>query len=478
MDRFLQATLFSWIMSATALSQSVAWTVQEQWGAGTTQATKIVPVGSGHLMISGGYGASANNGCGGMYISKYDTQGNRIWSDSLNYSKFWAGPAIAPNGSSYHFLYKYPDFFIRKYSSAGLKLLDVPLSNRSIEGSDLTYGHDGYLYLTGNIQDSAQIGQTIYKSGGYITKLDTTGQVVWTRSVKLINNTYFTDFSNAMRVKYFNGNIFVLGALKGSASIGSTYLNGYSSYFLKMDSAGTVINAFMLPTICEDMQIDNDGNLYFKGEFGGSATFGQITITQTTSDYFSYCVAKFNGNSWVWAKELPGIGRGALTVNEKKEVFCLGNSTINNWNKVYNISRLDSSGNFTWSYTSNPSPTPQYYSATNISANDYDIFVIGQSVHAFLTKFSNTVNAINENTGNCGVIRIYPNPTSNAIDIFCTPSKNSTIYITDIQGKTLLGPKHPYNGKLSIDLSSLPPGEYQVNIIDKGSRQCKILLKQ
>lgn len=480
MSRFLQTAVLLIIILGTnkARSQSFLWTVPEQWGVGTTIPNKVVQAGSGHLMISGGYGASKNDGCGGMYISKYDSQGNRMWSDSLNYGKNWAGPAVSPNGSSYHFIYKYPSFFIRKYSNAGVKLFDVPISNRAIEGSDLIYAPDGYLYLTGCIHDSAQIGQNTLSSGGYISKLDTTGQIIWTRHVKLNNNTNYTDVAKAMRVKYFNGNLFVLGALKGDVSVGSFNLNGYSSYYLKLDSAGTVINASELPVMCEDMEMDEDGGLYFKGEFAGSATFGQTTVTQTTSDYFSYCVAKYDGNNWLWAKELPGIGRGALSVNADKEVYCLGNSSINNWNKIYNMSRLDSTGNFTWSYTSNPTSNPQDQFATNILANNKDIYVIGQSVHGFLTKFSSTTTSIKEGVENSTIISVYPNPSSDVFNISLPEDfKNSKIYITDIQGRTVMMIDNGSKDKFSIDLSSLPAAEYILNIVANGNKYSKSVLR-
>ena len=77
--------------------------------------------------------------------------------------------------------------------------------------------------------------------------------------------------------------------------------------------------------------------------------------------------------------------------------------------------------------------------------------------------YSNVVRLSNENSNSD--IRIYPNPVVNDLQVDMADYANKTIIITDVMGKKVLAKKLT-NTHSVFSISNLPPGTYQVNVVE------------
>lgn len=115
------------------------------------------------------------------------------------------------------------------------------------------------------------------------------------------------------------GNTYVIGTFEGRLTLGTTVLvsSGPNSeaFVAKLDVLGNYVWA----THCggttgwtegADLELDPSGNLVVTGTFtGATATFGNITLTNTPTPTWQVYVAKLSpGGQWLWAMQAGGAG--------------------------------------------------------------------------------------------------------------------------------------------------------------------------
>ncbi|MBE9227779.1 SBBP repeat-containing protein [Phormidium sp. LEGE 05292] len=118
-----------------------------------------------------------------------------------------------------------------------------------------------------------------------MTKLDSSGNVTWTKSLAGPGYGIASDSS---------GNLYVTGGFTGAKTFGSVTLTSQGSadiYVAKLDSSGNITEAIDLGGSGNDngrgIATDSSGNVYVTGAFNGSASFGtKLLNSQGGQDSF------------------------------------------------------------------------------------------------------------------------------------------------------------------------------------------------
>jgi hypothetical protein len=164
-----------------------------------------------------------------------------------------------------------------------------------------------------------------------------------------------------------SGNSYVTGIFRGTASFGTTNLTSSGStdiFIAKYDASGNVLWAKQAGGTDIDagknIAVDSSGNSYITGEFLGSATFHNTTLTSNGN--YDVLIAKYDpSGNLLWVKQSGGtgleVGRG-IAVDGSGNCFVTGyfngsaifDSTTFTSSGAYDvfIAKYDAAGNFQW----------------------------------------------------------------------------------------------------------------------------------
>jgi hypothetical protein len=193
------------------------------------------------------------------------------------------------------------------------------------KGNSVCTDKFGNIYVAGYFADTSIIfgsitlpftnGQAQY-SNLFLVKYDEWGNVLWAKKAGGGQLTYNRAESVAVDD---SGNVFITGAFADTVVFGSTQLIFNSSlgqhlFLAKYNSSGNVLWAKQMGGSAQDVvhsvATDAFGNSYVTGAFYASptATFGNITLTNSSNDWNMF-IAKYdpNGNV-IWAKNAGGWG--------------------------------------------------------------------------------------------------------------------------------------------------------------------------
>jgi hypothetical protein len=209
--------------------------------------------------------------------------------------------------------------FIAKYNTEGEALwakkgevTGTITPTTSISYISIYVDSSGNLYSTGwssgnSTTFDGNIVSGTNQQGGYIftVKYNTEGNVVWARNMGNGGARPFNNYVDNLDNVYISGELKHFTAKFGSYSFTSS---GDSDIFIvKYDASGNVIWAKKAGGTQPDgvnggMKLDSQGNIYFAGNFSGTASFGSITLT--SAQYGELYIAKYDnlGNA-VWVKK-------------------------------------------------------------------------------------------------------------------------------------------------------------------------------
>lgn len=337
----------------------------------TANAVASVIDSKGHVYVLGNTDASLgtfiNQGAQDVYLRKYDSTGTLIWEQMLGATDTAEGFGLSVDASdnvivvgavqgdlSEDAIGGGNDTFVTKYDSTGQELFTRQIAPGANDGAqDVTVAADGSIFITG-YTDSALASTETYNGGrdGYITKLDSDGNLVWNRqfgtSTDEIGNAIVVDASGDIYVASTeDGNIKVtkysgaddtsaalwqvdLGAV-GNGGVGGIALDGSSVYvvgstnqtgfgsgqltahsgdmedgFIVKITGGTVdYTTFVAGGDVDrihDITVSN-GTVYVAGETRGDLNGGTFT------DGVNGFVAEFDANGTRnWAYQYSGLG--------------------------------------------------------------------------------------------------------------------------------------------------------------------------
>jgi hypothetical protein len=179
--------------------------------------------------------------------------------------------------------------------------------------SRIAVDRNGNSYVTGIFRDNASFGTINLTANGstdiFIAKYDASGNVIWARQAGGLD----IDAGKNIALDT-NGNCYITGEFRGSATFGSitlTSTGNYDAFIAKYDGSGNVLWAKQTGGAGLEMgrgiAVDQSGNCYITGYFDGSASFGTTTLTSNGS--YDVFIAKYdNAGNFQWASRAGGTG--------------------------------------------------------------------------------------------------------------------------------------------------------------------------
>ena len=348
--------------------------------SGSQSGNSIIQTGDGGYAIAGytnAYGAGGTD----AYVVKLDNMGNEQWARTIGGPDSDVANAIVQAndggyviaGSTSSFGAGENDVYVIKLSAAGnllwTKTIGGPLEDY---GESVAKTYDGGYAIAGYTQS--------YGAGGYdmyIMKLDSAGNLLWTRTVGTPANDY--------------GYSIVQTSDKGLAIAGGT-LNFYSttlSYIVKLDSAGNLLWTQVPPPlgnnvyhIAYSITQSADGGLVFTGD----GIFSIMANPQVMVDKLS----SSGGVLWVDKIDQGGFS-GAYGVNssmtDDASVITAVETSISLPISYLWTLKVDSAGALVWSNNIQDSITGE----SIVSTSDKGVAITGSNVSKMvLLKFDST----------------------------------------------------------------------------------------
>ncbi len=368
----------------------------------------------------------------------------------------------------------YEDIFIQKLDANGNFIWAKSMGGTSHDiGNSIAIDNSGNIYTTGDFGGTVDFdpGSGVYNltSVGYydifIQKLDANGDFIWAKSMG--GTSYERGYSIALDN---SGNVFTIGEYRetvdfdpGSGTYNLTSAGNDDVFIQKLDSSGNFIWAKSMGGSLIDygnsIAIDNSGNIYTTGFFGGTADFDPSsgTYNLTSKGDWDIFVQKLDANGiFIWAKSMGGTsnenGR-SIAVDNSGNVYTIGsfkgtvdfdpgsgsyNLTSAGYQDIF-IQKLDTNGNFIWA-ESIGGTSSDFVSSIAID-NSVNIYIIG--------GFADTVD-FDPNSG------IYNLTSAGGSDIFILKLKQNTSGMSTIvaNGLSVLLYPNPNIGSFILELNN------------------------
>lgn len=330
---------------------------------------------------------------------------------------------------------KETNLFITKFDKNGNSLWSRSAGGNKYEYAYAISVHQNNVYVSGTFQsDSINFNGTILYNAypgshvSFVTKYDINGNVLWA------NNFGSGNVGNAIANDDI-GNIYITGTFGAIFPYGANTLNGSQDVFiLKLDSAGNSIWATKAGGTNEDVayDIDIDSNhIYITGYYKSNIIiFGTDTLTNYGNQNPDIFIAKFDtaGNT-IWGAKAGGTGTDlsySIAIGKNNNTYFagklssnpsyFGNATLNpaGWNMfvadVFNFvtqppitkntscygfadgtaTAIASEGNIPYSYTWYSTPIQSTVTATGLSIGTYSVEITEAYGCAHMYTFSIT----------------------------------------------------------------------------------------
>lgn len=416
------------------------------------QATQIGTIGidlvfastvdaNGNLYVGGGTGGSlAGENAGGRdaWVSKYDTDGNKLWSKQFGTTGSETVWSMVSDGSNIYVLGNTAgtlgttsqggrDIYLAKYDSAGNQEWIQQFGTSTFdEAFRVTADPNGNIYVGGHTVgglsgDNKNVGQNLSQFGfpstdSYVVKFDSNGNKLWDQqfgTVELDDNWGVTTDKE--------GNVFAGGNTRGN--FGGQNAGFYDNWLVKLDKDngqtkwvkqfGTADYDFLW-----DLKTDSTGNLYATGY-----TLGDLGGKNAGSS--DVWLAKFdNDGNQLWIKQFGSTGDdetsfNSLVVDSADNIFLSGSTDSNlaganvgsydTW-----VAKYDNNGNQLWIEQFG---TSGYDSPTTISVDlKGNLYVAGNtegslgginagSYDAWIVKLDANTGKIQDFTGNNSALK-------------------------------------------------------------------------
>ena len=321
----------------------------------TDSGTGIALDGAGNVYVTGQFEGTASFGSHTLtasgdedycdvFLAKLDPNGNWLWAIQAGGTYVDYGNSIAIDNAGNGYLvgdfegtasfgnhtvtaiesnWYEKDVFVAKFDPAGNWLWVVNGGGVGDDwGQNIALDGNGNIYVTGAFELTATFGNhTLTITGNdddtrdiFVAKLDQNGNWLW--AVKAGGALWDMGYNITLDGA---GNIYVIGNFEGTATFGNHTLTAsgddedYGDLFVaKLDQSGNWLWAVRaggpLGDSATGIALDGAGNLYVAGGFGGTATFGDHTLTASAGEYeIDIFVAKLDTNgNWLWAVKAGG----------------------------------------------------------------------------------------------------------------------------------------------------------------------------
>jgi len=262
----------------------------QQWvrqfgSTGLDEAWFVAVDNSDNIYITGDVNGSLDgmSYAGGMdiFLVKYDSAGNKIWSDQIGTAGNDYGGSIAfsdghvyvsgmtsggldgqiSNGSS--------DTFVMKYDAAGNRIWTRLVGTAGAEGGgSIVFDGSGNYYVAATTDGAIDSNGNFGGNDVFLIKYNSAGNKQWTQQF----GTSLNDVAGIITSDN-NGNLYVTGYTEGSLD-NNSHAGSNDVFLIKYDSAGNKQWTQQLGTTSSDtpggITSDSNGNVYVSGSTNGS----------------------------------------------------------------------------------------------------------------------------------------------------------------------------------------------------------------
>ncbi|MFL3664650.1 MAG: SBBP repeat-containing protein [Flavobacteriales bacterium] len=388
-------------------------------GTADDQVTSMAKDNFGHIFTTGLYygtldfdpnaGSSnltSSSSAYGIFIQKIDYSSNLIWAKS-----------IGDNSTSYN----------------------------TLTSNSITTDNSGNIYITGEFEGTVDFNpnagiNTLSSVSSsiedvFILKLDSSGNFLW---VKSIGGSIYNTNSRTITTDV-NGDMYIAGEFGGSVDFdpnaGTYTLSNGGHFALKLDANGNFIWAKEVQAnwYVTSIKTDDDSNVYLCGSFDGIVDFdpgiNTYNLTATISGNDIYLLKLNTQGDFIWAKNfgsdgsenesldmeidlngdvyITGFFNDTLDFDPGPGVFELYSKPSTSSDNIF-ITKLDSSGNFSWAATADGNGQSYGYSISSDFVGN--VYVTGYCSGTF--DFDPSPNSYNLTTINGADIFILSLNTS------------------------------------------------------------------
>jgi hypothetical protein len=276
-----------------------AWT--RMLGTSNNDGASALTTGQdGSIYVSGSVQGSLDgqtfNGGQDVFVTKFNPDGTKVWTRMLGTLGGACSLTTGLDGSIYisgnttaglwdgQTNSGYVDAFVTKYTTDGTKVWTRLLGT---SGEDqalaLTTGLDGFIYVSGLTQGSLD-GQTFSGvSDAYVSKYDPYGNKVWTRAL----GTSGEDSAKAL-ITGLDGSIYISGYTGGSLN-GGAYSSGiWDAFIVKLATPDTTAPTIAINSNKAALKAGETAQIYFTlSEIAMDFVLSDISVSGGTLSNFS-----------------------------------------------------------------------------------------------------------------------------------------------------------------------------------------------
>ena len=436
-----------------------------------------------------------------VFVAKYDNSGNCVWvkdaGGTASSGVGGSGIAVDKHGNIFVTGGSSDSIFFGAFHLGGGLFLAKYDNNGNViwakgclgGGQAISLDNDGNIYLTGGA--SGNLGGCVMTDYMLIVKLDSNGNCVWTAG----NEGKGIDGGWDIKTDSV-GNSYIIGFYSDTAFLGNDTLipniHGHTQAFItKFDNNGNCLwaktpwdtgGAFYLASI----GIDKWGKLYVSSSTHGAIYFGCDTFYVGSNSSF---ISKFDtyGNC-VWDKPINNAG-GLIHVDKIGTCYLegyfssstsIGSCTLSGIGLF--ITALDSAGNCQWVQTANGNADP-YGIDCDWYGNCYIVSALfGNTIFGSITVTSpinpasisvaklSAPSGISTISNNQSAIKIFPNPSTGSFTLsLSNVSEKCNVEIYNVMGERIfaeiLAPSTRGQGDNLIELSNQPNGVYLYRVL-------------
>lgn len=212
------------------------------------------------------------------------------------------------------------DVYVAKYASDDSLVWVTRMGGTDTElGSAIAVDGSGNVFVTGHFKGSANFGSTtltaVDNSDGYVTKLDSTGNVVWAKRWGQVG----MDEPRGMDTDAA-GNVYVVGYRSGSSGIDIMKWNGNG------DTSWTVsLNTGIAAVFC-DLAVDAGGNVFVTSNANSATDFDPAANkTKTLPNGGAFVLKLTAAGGFGWVSNLSGgLTSSDLALDDSGNVLFAG----------------------------------------------------------------------------------------------------------------------------------------------------------
>ena len=268
-----------------------------------------------------------------VYLAKFDADGQFQWVASAGGTNFDSAEGVTTDADGNIFVVGRfqgtaafapgvsvvsvgsSDVFLAKYDPAGTLLW---VRNAGSTGTDRGTGvgvdSDGNAYITGFFRNSITFGATTLTAQNnddmFLVKYDPEGEVVWAQRAGTTLNfvqglALDTNSRGETAVSGYFGGTAVIGDPAFGASTSLTSAGAFDAFVATFDRDGKLLCAVrggaggFAGDYSYGVAINEEGARAATGEFGGTATFGDVTFSSS-------------GNQDIWVASLPPFAAASI----------------------------------------------------------------------------------------------------------------------------------------------------------------------